>query len=87
MRTEEATPAAERFLCVESRADARALADLGKALPPRSAGEDVLFLSFCYADAPPGRRYKCCFPAADEGDVTWVTVTVVAVTQQFGKRL
>ncbi|MCC5475541.1 hypothetical protein [Streptomyces barringtoniae] len=30
-------------------------------------------------------RDECCFPAADEGDATWVTVMVVAVTQQFGK--
>ncbi|MGW7528992.1 hypothetical protein [Streptomyces sp. NPDC054783] len=85
MRTEEATPAAERVLCVESRAGAKALADVGTALPPPSPGEQVLFLSFCYADVPLGRRYECCFPAADEGDATWVTVTVVAVTQQFGK--
>ncbi|WP_225095108.1 hypothetical protein [Streptomyces sp. CoH27] len=85
MRTEEATPETERVLYVESRADARVLADLGTALPPRAAGEEVLFLSFAYADVPLGRRYECCFPRADERDVTWVTATVVAVTQQFGK--
>ncbi|MEU6063665.1 MULTISPECIES: hypothetical protein [Streptomyces] len=85
MRTEEDTPPAERILLVESRADDRALAALGHELPERSANEEALFLSYNYADVPVGRRYDCCFRRADESDVAWVTVTVVAVTQQFGR--
>ena len=78
-------PPTERVLLVESRATDAALAAFGAPLPPRSADEEIVFLSYGYADVPLGRRYDCCFPSADEGDVTWVAVTVVAVTQQFGR--
>ncbi|UXY30005.1 hypothetical protein [Streptomyces sp. HUAS TT20] len=85
MRTEEDTPPVERILLVESRADDGALAALGHQLPERSGNEEALFLSYNYADVPLGRRYDCCFRRADESDVARVAVTVVAVTQQFGR--
>jgi hypothetical protein len=82
-RPEEAAEPAERVLLVESRADRTALAAFGQGLPECSAGEVALFISYNYADVPVGRRYDCCFRRSDEADVTWVTTTVVAVTQQF----
>ncbi|MFJ9929582.1 hypothetical protein ACIRU5_26595 [Streptomyces misionensis] len=85
MRTEGSVRPEERVLLVESRAADAALAAFGACLPPRAAGEEVVFLAHGYADVPLGRRYDCCFLADDEGAVTWVTVTVVAVTQQFGR--
>ncbi|MFE0380307.1 hypothetical protein ACFW1M_33155 [Streptomyces inhibens] len=84
MRTEEGTPLADRVLLIESRADEGALAAIGRGLPRRSMNEEVLFLAYNYADVPVGRSFDCCFRRSDEGDVVWVTTTVVAVTQQFG---
>ncbi|MGP3987316.1 hypothetical protein [Streptomyces sp. 3N207] len=84
MRTEEDTPLAERVLLIESRAGEGALKAIGQGLPPRSAKEEALFLSYNYADVPVGRSFDCCFRRSDESDVVSVTTTVVAVTQQFG---
>ena len=84
MRSEEDTPLVERVLRIESRADDRALAALGERLPSRAPNEEALFLTFNYAEVPVGRRYDCCYRVGHERGVTWVTVTVVAVTQQFG---
>ncbi|WP_370104884.1 hypothetical protein [Streptacidiphilus sp. BW17] len=83
MRTEDDTPLAGRTLLVESRADKDALAAIGQVFRHRAANEEALFLSFNYAEVPVGRRFDCCFQRADQSDVAWVTITVIAVTQQF----
>lgn len=83
MRSEEDTPVVERVLCVQSRADEGVIRTCGAVIPPAADNEVLLFLSYTYADVPLGRRYDCCFRRADETDVSWVTVTVVAATQQF----
>ncbi|MEU8679439.1 hypothetical protein [Streptomyces sp. NPDC048560] len=84
MRTEEDTPRTERVLLVESRASKEALAAFGQGFIQRSANEEALFISFNYADVPVGRQFDRCFGRADQSDVVGLTVTVVAVTQQFG---
>ncbi|MFI0977799.1 hypothetical protein ACH4SP_12410 [Streptomyces sp. NPDC021093] len=84
MRTEEDTPLTERVLLVESRASQEALTAFAQGFPQRSANEEALFLSFNYADVPVGRQFDCCFRRADPSDAVRATVTVVAVTQQFG---
>ncbi|WP_328926427.1 hypothetical protein OG429_18555 [Streptomyces sp. NBC_00190] len=84
MRREADAPVEERRLFVECHADETALAAFGQALPPLAANEAAVFLGFCYADVPVGRRFACCFRRDDPSDVELVTATVVAVTQQFG---
>ncbi|MBN6058294.1 hypothetical protein JYK22_40610, partial [Nonomuraea sp. RK-328] len=82
-KAEEDTPLTERTLLVESRANEVAFERWGSGLPVPGANEEVLFLSYNYADLPVGKQFDCCYPRYDEAKVVWSTVTIIAVTQQF----